>query len=303
MISRIRVEARAASMEEARREIEIVLGHAQQAAFMEGLTPQVSRVTDDHFGAIYGHDQWHDFEMGYEGRMMLKFEPEPNPGGGLKQHGFKVTRDVEDDQSAGRPFDAADDGADCTATSIVLTRQQEVTREYSWDRVPQRQVRSLEWSDNGEAILADIKTIRNVTDVEAVVEVGDRRAAKVSVRMDGWEDVTAEADTLALAAYEARRKVLSMLNGEGQTSDVDTGDPFEAMSLYEGVDFDIKPLEHNDINRRERWRVNVSYGNGHCGFHSVGATIEDAGRDALSQLRAIYQPPTATSGPAGVANS
>lgn len=284
MISRIRIEARAASMEEARREIEIVLGHAQMAAYMEGLTPQSSQITDDHFGAVYGHDQWHDYGMSYEGRMMLKFEPEPNPGGGLKMYGLKVTRDIGDERKAGHPFDPADDGRDVTATSIVLNRQQEVTRDHSWDRTPQREVRGLDFIDNGEAILADIKTIRDVKSVAARIEDG---YVRVRVEMDGWESVTADGDTLAEAAYTARKAIIQMLDAAGPESN----DPFEAMSRYDGVEYDIKPLGPSDSAKSgDKWRVNVSYGDGRCGFHSVGPTIEAAGRDALSSLKSALDP-------------
>ena len=97
MISRIRVEARADSMEQAQREIEIVLDHACQAGVLEGVMPHSSRVTDDHFGEVRQPDRWTELgqpsgqignllgsappRMRYEGRRVLTFDPEITEGG------------------------------------------------------------------------------------------------------------------------------------------------------------------------------------------------------------------------------
>jgi hypothetical protein len=132
MISRIRIEARASSMEEARREIEALLGHAQMAGYLEGLCPQASHIVDDHFGAVYAPDPWRALDMGYEGRIVLKFDPEPNPGGGLREYGYAVTR-TDKDQNLPADVLSADEGKDVTADVIVLGRQCPVTRDSAWD--------------------------------------------------------------------------------------------------------------------------------------------------------------------------
>lgn len=160
MISRIRIEARASSMEEARHEIEIVLGHVQMAGYLEGLTPQSCSPSDEHFGRLYGHDQWSDLGMEFEGRMVLVFDPEPNPGGGLREYGYVVTR-TDKDQIADPVMFGADEGKDVTAEVIVLGRLSPVTREHGWEGRG-----GLHVGMSAEEILSEIRRIDQVADVE-----------------------------------------------------------------------------------------------------------------------------------------
>lgn len=114
MISRVRVEVRATSMDEAKREAHIFLQHARQAGYLEGICPQSSRQTDDHFGEVLGQlDEWHALDANYEGRITFTFDPQP-PMGPVAQLEFKVTADTVSDEGSPTP--------DVTRNVIVLTR-------------------------------------------------------------------------------------------------------------------------------------------------------------------------------------
>lgn len=128
MISEIRVKSRAASMEQAEREIGMLLAHAQQAGFLEGITPQISNKVDDHYGNVYGNDGWNDLGQSYEGRVTIRFEPEVVEGG-LKEYGYKVAVDMPDVETS--PLGSH--GDDCTERVMVLTRENPVTRLHSWE--------------------------------------------------------------------------------------------------------------------------------------------------------------------------
>lgn len=134
MISAIRVECRTASLSEAEREIEIVLDHVRMAGVLEGIMPQVSTEPDngDHYGRAQTLDEWQTLGLGYEGRKLIRFEPERvmQPGG-LKAFGYKVIRHDEQGPKDGWP---ADNGQEITEQVIVLERRNEVTREHMWER-------------------------------------------------------------------------------------------------------------------------------------------------------------------------
>jgi hypothetical protein len=129
MISEIRVKARAASMEEAEREIGILLDHARMAGFLEGFVPQSSREKDDdnHFSIVRRGDGWNRLGLMYEGRVVLAFEPERIVGGGLAQYGFDVIpKPVGPDEVAVFPPHEGQG-------FMVLDRKVPVTREHSWE--------------------------------------------------------------------------------------------------------------------------------------------------------------------------
>lgn len=152
MISRIRVEARADSMEQAQREIEIVLEHVCQVGVLEGIVPHSSRVTDNHFSEVFQPDKWTQIgqpagqmatigipdraRMRYEGRRHITFDPEITEGG-LRLYGFEVTS-VDD----WRPHGIAGEEnsttepvrEDVTDKVMVLYRKNPVTREHTWER-------------------------------------------------------------------------------------------------------------------------------------------------------------------------
>jgi hypothetical protein len=215
MISRVRVEARAASMDDASREIDVLLGHLRMAGVLEGIVPQVSSVTDEHFGAVLGkEDAWHMLGLRNEGRVVVSFEPE-RADGGLKQFGFEVREKIDIPTMA--PI-ASSTGLHFTMSAsapmvpewrdvddaIVLLRQFPVWRDNSWDRV----VRAGEAQEDAEAILSDIRTIKDVIDVGAALGVD---GATVVVRMDRRTDVVVERPTLREAALDARDVVVESL--------------------------------------------------------------------------------------------
>lgn len=148
MISEIRVKARAASMEEAEREIEILLDHARMAGFLEGIVPSSSSVADDHYGEVRQRDRWIDLdpELRYEGRVVLGFDPERVFGGGLKQFGYVVTPEPV---KAG-DIEAFPPHADCG--HMVLARQQPVTREHTWEGSSAFGYTAANWDENGQRL-------------------------------------------------------------------------------------------------------------------------------------------------------
>jgi hypothetical protein len=140
MISRIRVEARAASMEQARREIQIVLDHARMAGWLEGVVPSSSSVTDDHYGEVYKSDRWSGYtdasgaDLRFEGRMAVSFDPEVTDGG-LKQYTYEVQRHElahHDGKTGERVVDPT--SWDVTNDVFVLERMNPITREHVWER-------------------------------------------------------------------------------------------------------------------------------------------------------------------------
>lgn len=152
MISKIRVEARSYSMQEAESEIEGFIAHAKLAGYFEGIVPSVSHMSDHHFGMpqnqkVDTRDSWDELGLGYEGRIVYTFEPERiDPSGGLRQGGFEVTS-VEDFTPHGL---AGVEGSekepvrtDVSEDVIVLRRQRDATRDHSWDG-------SSNYTDKGE---------------------------------------------------------------------------------------------------------------------------------------------------------
>lgn len=126
MISRIRVESRANSMEEARVEVQMILDHLRMVGLLEGVVPRSSRVTDESFGQNRSQDKWHDVGLHFEGRMVVQFDPEFQHDGGLKQFGYQVTHNL---LGPDRPADDSTPTLVVTDGVIVLERQRKVTRE------------------------------------------------------------------------------------------------------------------------------------------------------------------------------
>lgn len=201
MISRIRVEARAASMDEAQREIELVLGHAHIAALLEGVAGGMSgpQFTDSHFGEKYGNDLWNQNGLRFEGRMALTFEASPDPGGGLKQYSFRVVKDYSD-QNIDPNIVPNDDGKDVSDTVFVLDRIRPVTREHSWDGLPPSANNPPEGTADAEAVLDNIRRLVNVRDLVVQPVVGGWNVSVItdSGSVDETDPVLREA---ALRAY------------------------------------------------------------------------------------------------------
>lgn len=133
MISSIKVTARSTSMEEAEREIEMFVNHARMAGYLEGIAPQSSRWTDNHFERVQGSDGWRELGMEFLGRATITFDPDGPYDGGLREYGYRV---VVDESDAGVPLGlrSGGDGEEVTATRIVLERQRPVTRDFEADR-------------------------------------------------------------------------------------------------------------------------------------------------------------------------
>lgn len=131
MISKITVTARAASMEEAEREIEVLMAHARMAGYLEGIVPQSVRGTDEHFGQAPGAERhpeaWRELGLPYEGRKSYSFEAELVRGG-LKEYGFTVLQHPEGEQFTNDP-PSLTDGEDITDRVIVLNRHYPATRD------------------------------------------------------------------------------------------------------------------------------------------------------------------------------
>lgn len=90
MIAQIKVTARSASMEEAEREIEVFLNHARMAGYVEGIAPQSSSWTDNHFQRVNGSDSWVERGMPFAGRVTMTFDPDGPFDGGMLQHEHEV---------------------------------------------------------------------------------------------------------------------------------------------------------------------------------------------------------------------
>lgn len=201
MISRIRVEARAATMEEAKREIEVVLNHAQQAAYLEGLGGACN-LTDNHYGEVRGRDQWSALGLDQEGRQVIAFEPTPNPGGGVRQYGYSVLVNEEDQPEALR---SANDGSECTRDVLVLLRDRPITMESFWLHD--------EPEATAEEILANIRQLVNVRSltVEMVPPASGDDTYRWLVQAEvaspgasgGWEYAKGAHESLREAALEA----------------------------------------------------------------------------------------------------
>lgn len=134
MISEIRIKARASSMEEAEREIELLLDHARMVGYLEGIVPQSSSDLESHYGPVPGRDDWAVLGMPYEGRGGCKFYAEQDPLGGLKEFGFEVI-EVDDFTPHGlhgvEGSEAEPVRRDVTEKVMVLHRRRPVTRDTS----------------------------------------------------------------------------------------------------------------------------------------------------------------------------
>lgn len=173
MITRIRIDSRATSMEEAERENEIILDHMRMAGLLEGLTPRSSRIADEHFGRNRSQDKWHDVGLHFEGRTVIAFDPEFPSDGGLKQFGYEViemrrAESPEKGVAGYLPVDSNDPmsyaGCDiATPHVMVLERKRPVTREgieNDWGILAE--VVNVE---DAEAILAEIRAHPLISEV------------------------------------------------------------------------------------------------------------------------------------------
>lgn len=217
MVSRIRVEVRGGSMEAAERVAFLMFEHAQQAGYIEGITPQRGEWTDHFFNYPQmtsksdSPDPWSELGMRYAGRLAFTYYPEV-AGGGYAQGGFEVTR-IDDYTPHGL---AGHEGSerepirtDVTGKVIVLDRRNEV--KYG-DALGLRIGPPIDGEGGGaeasvEEILDNIRRLVNVREgsVEAFATMsaaGEHGWTVKATRDDGSEAI-GSAKSLRDAALDA----------------------------------------------------------------------------------------------------
>jgi hypothetical protein len=108
-------------MEAAEREVELFLNHARLAGYLEGIAPQSSSWTDNHFERVIAADEWAERGMPFLGRVVVTFDPDGPHDGGVEQLGeYEVHR---------LPTVAGNEPELVTDSVIVLRRAREATRQ------------------------------------------------------------------------------------------------------------------------------------------------------------------------------
>ena len=163
MISRVRIEAEATSVEQAKHEIDILIKHLRQAAYLEGIASVKADVSDEHYGGTTRSVAGKLTHL-YEGRQVVTFDHNEVVEGGLKQYGFKVLDTNRpklqwlsvDTQPSGvltytatgstnttfsaSTMDMLTENSrydDVTDQHIVLERVNPASRQHAWDTEPQ----------------------------------------------------------------------------------------------------------------------------------------------------------------------
>jgi hypothetical protein len=138
MISEIRVKTRAASMDLARDQVELMLQQASQVAALEGWgymwQPQEIVVTE-----VFGRDPWTEQNgtdgksmLRYEGRGAIRFDPLNEIGGGIRLYGYKVTAVADQEGPDGPLCVTGDPGQDITQDTLVIQRINPVVHDHVW---------------------------------------------------------------------------------------------------------------------------------------------------------------------------
>lgn len=274
MVARLRVEVRGESMQAAEAIAFMALDHARLAGVLEGFVPMSGSYSDHFFNrpeVTHKYDgsppePWGELGLPYYGRLSFVFEPE-SVYGGLKQFGYKVEREADAVQHPG----VTDHGF------IVLERKLPVTREHQWEGVTSLLVAD----ETGEAIIDDIRSIRDVDDV--VASLG-RDGAGVTVVMDGWESVTRSGATLREAALAARKAVLAMLSAG--VSEATTAEILDGIKRLVGVRTVSTGERRIDVyGESEGWvhEVKVSFDDGRPPIEGRGKTEREAALDAYGK--------------------
>lgn len=175
-------------MDAAREVMTMLLDHARMAGYLEGVVPQSSVTTDDHYGYVKTFDLWHELGLPYEGRIVCKFDAERTKGG-LSQYGYEVK--VDEAQDVPVPWD-------CGHGYVVLPRRFPVTRENPWDET----VSSTFPKADAEAVLDVIRSIFGVKSVYA--SLGDDGWTVLVTLEDPWPQTSGAGATLLEAAESAR---------------------------------------------------------------------------------------------------
>lgn len=211
MVSRIRVDTRAASMEEAEREAIMVLDHARLAGFMEGVMPQSGRWADNHFENVsFGRtaqddpEPWTELGLRYAGRVAFVFDPELVSGGGLVQYGVTVLEGEPGVPSNGHGF-------------FALARVNPATREHQWEGssnfLGHYNVEPV--PESAEVILDHIRAMPHVRTLEVVPSGEDRSRWSITVTTHAEHHPRVlSGDTL----LEAAQKAYEWLLPRGETA-------------------------------------------------------------------------------------
>jgi hypothetical protein len=276
MVSRIRVEVRGESMKAAEEVAFAALDQARLAGVFEGFAPTGGEYSDHFFNRPevtrkYGDpaEPWGELGLPYYGRLSFVFEPQ-SVWGGLAQSGYHVEREPD----AVMHPNVTDNGF------IVLERKIPVTRDNSWEGVTS----ILHAEETGEAIIDDIRTIRDVDDVVASLS---RDGAAVTVAMDGWESVTRSGATLREAALAARKAVVEMLErGTMDNSSATTYEILDGIKRLAGVRTVSTGERRIDVaGEPEGWvhEVKVSFDDGRSPVDGRGKTDREAALDAYGK--------------------
>jgi hypothetical protein len=207
MITRIRIEAQADSLEQAKREIDILMAHAKTAALLEGIASDLHETTDEHYGAFTEEEQANEVMFGrYKGRQVARFAHNKVEEGGLKQYGFKVldadSRKPDAYNTTSEPtgvitysgtlsstmWSSWTENAglkDVTDEHMVLRRANPASREHTWQTVPANPARTVrvalrdgsanctvDWEDD-ETLVEDVAQ-RAANELHPKQDDGDR---------------------------------------------------------------------------------------------------------------------------------
>lgn len=220
MITRIRIEAEADSIEQAKREIDILMGHAKLVALLEGIGwPDGGKMADEHYGAKTQDEFEKDGanSLVYKGRQVASFGYNKVEEGGLKQYGFKVLDTDQPsmvwDTSTSSPhgvftyqpftttgalssttmtnFSTGVGGRDVTDEHIVLVRKNKASRAHTWEVVPSQRHRItvadgkvVEWESGAlvEDVARDAADILELPEEETswTLQLGDGAGAVIN---------------------------------------------------------------------------------------------------------------------------
>lgn len=217
MVSRIRVETRGGSMEAAERVAFLILDHARMAGLLEGVVPESGEYTDHFFNRPIvtrkfgeGPEPWTELGLHYAGRLTFAFEPMVAQGG-IKQFGHIVLN-----RRQAEPFDDSAEGGwervteddlpkleEVTESVIVLQRQNEVTREHTWEGLSRAITVPSLGEASAEDVLDNIRRLSNVNEVKVNVTGGPDEESIFVVRaydLDGNNIATGAEHDLRAAA-------------------------------------------------------------------------------------------------------
>ena len=155
MITRVRIEAEADSIEQAKREIDILAKHVQEAAFLEGIAALSDSPVGDEVYERATTNKAGRLRRLFKGRQVVRFGENEVQEGGVKQYGFRVL-DTDAGASysfttswtagtfthplnvASQPGTVVSDawGPEITNECMVLKRVNPASRAHTWETEP-----------------------------------------------------------------------------------------------------------------------------------------------------------------------